>query len=208
HLAQLARLDPASQAGVSPSARGLSFFGTLRVPAGRYTVRLMVQERETGAAGVQFIDVSVPPYDPRAGFLLPPLAVDEAARWLGLEMSRARTAGVGTPFEVAGRPFGPRASFQVQPGTPEKMVLIAYEPAAPGDPAADVQIRSSVTDRQGRPVAPGLMHIDKVHRDESGRRTYVLAYTPETLAPGDYTLRIAVGEAGSHAASYALLRVR
>jgi VWFA-related protein len=208
HLAQLARLDPASQAGLSASARGLSFFGTLRVPPGRYTVRLMVQERETGATGVQFIDVSVPPYDPRSGFLLPPLVVDEATRWLGLEMSRSRADAAGTPFQVAGRPFVPRASFQVQPGTPEKMVLIAYEPSHPGDPAADVQIRSSVTDRQGRPVAPGLLHIDKVQREESGRRTYLLAYTPEALAPGDYTLRIAVGEAGSHLESYALLRVR
>src|SRR5262249_43963414 len=119
-----------------------------------------------------------------------------------------RTEGTTTPFQVDGRPFVPRASFQVRPGTPEKMVLIAYEPEHPGDPAADVQIRSSVTDRQGKPVAPGLMRIDKVHRDESGRRTYVLAYTPESLAPGDYTLRIAVGEAGSHLESYALLRVR
>jgi VWFA-related protein len=208
HLAQLARLDPASQAGLSASARGLSFFGVLRVPPGRYTVRLMVQERETGAAGVQFIDVSVPSYDPRSGFLLPPLVVDEATRWLGLEMSRARVEAAGTLFQVAGRPFVPRASFQVQAGTPEKMVLIAYEPSQAGDPAADVQIRSSVTDRQGRPVAPGLLHIDKVHRDESGRRTYLLAYTPQGLAPGDYTLRIAVGEADSHLESYALLRVR
>ena len=61
---------------------------------------------------------------------------------------------LGTPFQVAGRPFVPRASFQVQPGTKEKMVLIAYEPSQPGDPAADVQIRSSVTDRQGRAVGP------------------------------------------------------
>jgi hypothetical protein len=91
---------------------------------------------------------------------------------------------------------------------PEKMVLIAYEPSLPGDPAADVQIRSSVTDGQGRSVGPGLLHIDKVQRDDSGRRTYLLAYTPEALAPGDYTLRIAVGEAGSHLESYALLRVR
>jgi len=132
----------------------------------------------------------------------------ETTRWLGLEMSRARVDAASTPFQVAGRPFVPRASFQVHPGTPEKMVLIAYEPSQAGDPAADVQIRSSVTDRQGKPVAPGLLHIDKVHRDESGRRTYVLAYTPEALAPGDYTLRIAVGEADSHLESYALLRVR
>ena len=204
HLAQLARIDP-RVADPSGAAGGLSFFGTLSVPPGHYTIRLMLQERETGAAGVQFIDVTVPPHDPRVGFLLPPLVVDDAARWIGLEMSRGRAS---TPFQLGGRPFIPRASFQVLGGQPEQMVLIAYEPKVEGDPAADVQIRSSVTDREGRAMGPGVLRLEKVQRDETGRRTYLLAYTPEALAPGDYTLRIAVGEAGARLESYSLLRVR
>jgi hypothetical protein len=46
-----------------------------------------------------------------------------------------------------------------------------------------------------------------VVRGDGGRRAYVLAYTPDDLAPGDYTLRVGVGEAGTRMESYALMRV-
>jgi VWFA-related protein len=208
HLAQLARLDPAR---VDPegSARGLSFFGTLAVSPGKYTVRLMLQERESGKSGVQFIDVTVPPYDPRLGVLLPPVLMDDAGRWVGLEMSRRNgSASPAFPFQVGDKRFLPRASFETRPGASEKLVLLAYEPSLPADPAAPLQIRSSLRDRDGRLVPAGFIRIEKVHRGEPGRRTYVLDYVPDPLAAGDYTLRIGIGEAGSQLEAYSLLRVR
>jgi VWFA-related protein len=205
HLAQLARVDPGI-ADADGTRSGLSFYGGLRVPAGKYTVRLLVQERDSGDAGVQVMEVTVPPYNPRAGFLLPPVVLEDGERWLNVEMGRARDAGRPSPFTVNGQPFLPRASFRVQPGTAEKLMLISYEPDAPADPAAGVSLRSSMTDRQGNAVAPGALRIQKVHREESGRRAYLLGYTPEA-APGDYTLRIAVGEAGARLESYSLLKL-
>ena len=54
-----------------------------------------------------------------------------------------------------------------------------------------------------------MIRIDKVNREEGGRRTYVLDYTPDKIASGDYTLRIGVGESGeARLESYALLRFR
>ena len=207
HLAQLARFDP-GRADPQDQARGVSFYGTFRVLPGKYTVKLMVQDPESGAAGVQFIDVTVPPYEPAAGFLLPPVVMDEVSSWLGLEMNAGRAGAGESPFEIAGRPFLPRTSFQVHSGMPEKLVLIAYEPDAPRDPAAGIEIRSSLRNAAGAPVAGGFVRLQKMHREAHGRRTYVLDYTPEGLAPGDYTLRIGIGEAGSHLESYSLLRVR
>lgn len=207
HLAQLARFDP-GRADPQGQARGVSFYGTFRVLPGKYTVKLMVQDPESGAAGVQFIDVTVPPYEPRAGFLLPPVVMDDVGSWLGMELTAGRTGAGESPFEVAGRPFLPRTSFQVKSGTPEKLILIAYEPDAPRDPAAGIEIRSSLRNSAGAAVAGGPVRLEKIHREGHGRRTYVLDYTPEGLAPGDYTLRIGIGEAGSHLESYSLLRVR
>lgn len=206
HFAQLARIDLA-QADPEGTVEGLSLFGTLSVPPGRYTVRLMVHERASGSAGVEFFDVTVPPYDARRGFLLPPLVMDEPSRWLMVQAGRGGVSA-GVPFQVAGQPFVPRASFRLDPGRAQKMVLIAYDPALPGDPAADLQIRSSLTDRDGRPVPAGFLRVQKVHHEAEGRHTYVLGYTPEVSEPGEYTLRIGLGEAGSLLQSYALLRLR
>jgi VWFA-related protein len=207
HLAQLAQIDPA-QADRTGAAQGVSFYTTLQVPPGKYTIKLMVQEPETGAAGAQFIDVTVPPYEAHLGFLLPPIVMDDATRWLGLDLGGSRGGRAASPFAVDGEPFLPRTSFRIKNGEEEKLVLIAYAPNRPSDPAAGIEITSSLTDSRGALVATGPIRIVKVHRDEDGRRTYVLGYTPQGLAPGDYTMRIGIGESGARLESYALLRVR
>lgn len=207
HLAQFAKVDPAL-ADPQRTAEGLSFYGTLHVPAGQYTIKLMVQEPDSGAAGVQFLDVTVPPYDKRVGFLLPPVVMDDPRRWLGLDLGASKAGRSDFPFEIEGEPFLPRASFRVQSGTPEKLVLIAFDPSGPADAAVSgFEISSSVTDAKGASASGGHLKIDRILRGDRGRRTYVLAYTPDSLDPGDYTLRIGVGEAGTRLESYALLRV-
>lgn len=207
HLAQFAQVNP-ELADPKSAALGLSFYGTLQVPAGHYTLKVMIQEPETGAAGIQFLDVQVPPFDPRVGFLLPPVVMDDPALWLGLALGKKREGAAEFPFEVGGRPFLPRASFRLSSGTPEKLVLMAFDPSGPSDTAAaGLEIQSVLTDAHGVHVPTGAIRIDRVLRGDGGRRTYVLAYTPQGLAPGDYTLRVGVGEAGTRLESYALVRV-
>ena len=205
HLAQLVRLDP--QRRPAGTARGISFYGTFGIPAGSYTLRLLVVERETGATGLQVLDLKVPPFDGRAGYLLPPMVVEDAADWVSLDMSRSSAPLTASPFVVDGKRYVPRTSFEVKGGSAETMVLVAFAPDRPGDPAAELQLRSSLTAGDGRVVAPGMLRIDQVHWQE-GRRTFVLGYTPEPVDPGDYTLRIALGEGRERLESYSLLRVR
>lgn len=206
HLAQLARLDPERRP--AGATRGVSFQVTFHVPPGRYTLRTLVVERETGATGVQVLDMKVPPFDARAGFLLPPMVVEDAGDWLSLEVARSRTDGARSPFRVGDRQFVPRTSFEVHGGAAETVVLVAFAPEWPGDPAGDIQIRSSLTSRDGQAVPPGMLRIEKMHRQDDGRRVFLLAYTPDLIPPGDYTLRIALGEGAGRLESYSLLRMR
>jgi hypothetical protein len=71
-----------------------------------------------------------------------------------------------------------------------------------------VEVRSSLTAADGQAVPAGRLKIEGVHRDGGGRRTFVFSYTPEAVAAGDYTLRIGLGEGGSLAQAYSLLRFR
>jgi hypothetical protein len=176
------------------------------MPPGRYTVRLMLHERESGRSGLQFLEVTVPPYDPQAGFLLPPVVMDQPGRWVTLEMGR-RGETRPYPFLVEGQPFLPRASSDVRSGAPERLVLMAYEPRLKGDPAADLEIWTSLVDAEGARSAPGAVRVEKVLDEGAGRRTYVLGFVPQIERPGDYTLRVSIGEAGALLESYARLRV-
>jgi hypothetical protein len=208
HLAQSVRIEP-GQADPRGVARGISLFGTLSLQPGRYTIRLMVREGGTGHRAVRFFDVTVPAYDGRAAFALPPLVVDDPERWLSLEVGAGRRdPGARQPFRTAAGLFVPRASFEVRPGAPERLALIVWDPASPGDPAADVEIRSALTTGDGRALPPGRLRIESVHRDAGGRRTFLLSYAPEPVEAGDYTLRIGVGEGGALAEAYALFRFR
>jgi VWFA-related protein len=209
HLAQSLRLDPA-RADPQGLAQGVSLFGTFEVPPGRYTIRLMVRDASSGKSGVRMLDVTVPRYDGRAVFALPPLVLDEEERWLKLELSPGKSANprAAAPFRLDAQPFVPRASFEVRPGGRERLVLMLWDPELAGDPAADIEIRSSLTASDGHSVQPGRLKVERVHDDGDGRRTFVFSYLPEEVKAGDYTLRIGLGEAGSFAQSYALLRFR
>ena len=127
--------------------------------------------------------------------------------WLGLAINPERDSMRSFPFAMGGEPFLPRTSFEVRPGMPEKLVLISYQPDRPVDPAAQLTIRSSVTDASGEFVPGGAMQLAGVEHN-AGHRTYILDYTPDDLKPGDYTLRIGVGESGvGQVESYARLRI-
>lgn len=209
HLAQFARIDPA-RADPEGTRQGLSFVGRFDVPPGRYTIRLLMRDQASGATGVKFLEVTVPRYDANVTFVLPPVVADDPGRWISLEL-KAGGAEPGRqpfPFQIDGKPFLPRASFRVRPGEEERLVLMAYEPAVVGDPAADIEIRSSLTGKDGRALATGRLRVERVHREPQGLRTYVFSYVPDALEAGDYTLKIGVGESGALAQSYALLRVR
>jgi VWFA-related protein len=204
HLAHMVRLDPTEAADAGGSA-GLAFHGAFDVPPGQYTIKFMVQA-ESGASGVQFQDLTVPPYDPRLGFLLPPLVVEEPGRWVHVNAGPA-AEGTSAPFAVGGHVFLPRTTFRVKSGASERLVLLAFEPEGASDPAAGVEIQSSLTDAAGAQLPGGPIRIQRVYREAGGRRAYVLGYTPEGIAPGEYTLRVGVGESGRRLMSYSLLKV-
>jgi VWFA-related protein len=209
HLAQLVKLDP-GEADPDGRARGVSLFGTLSVPPGQHTIRLMVRESDTGHTAVKFLDMTVPRYDGRTAFALPPLVMDEAEQWLSIHIGSGRMtpSGAQQPFHLGAQPFVPRTSFEVHPGAAERLALIVWDPTAPGDPAADVAIRSSLTASDGTVVPAGRLRVQKVSRDGDGRRTFVFSYTPDEIRAGDYTLRIGLEQGGSLAAAHSLLRVR
>lgn len=115
--------------------------------------------------------------------------------------------GLPLRLEAGGEAFLPRTDVSVRPGRKERLLLVAYDPKTARDPAVDVDIRSALSDDSGKRFPPGAIVVERVLHDAEGRRSYVLGFTPEDVPPGDYILKIQLGEAGSVLQSYTRLKV-
>lgn len=204
HFAQFMRLEATPVNG--GAARGLSFAGRFDVPPGDYMLRFLAQ-RPSGETATRFFEVTVPERVASRGFLLPPLFPEAPGAWLEVPLRRGEDAGLPLRLEFAGAPLVPRTRVAVRPGRRERLVLIAFDPSAAGDPAVDIDIRSALADDSGRLFPPGTISVENVVRGEEGRRSYVLGFTPADVPPGDYTLRIQIGESSSVLRSYSRLVV-
>jgi hypothetical protein len=133
--------------------------------------------------------------------------VDASHGWSEVALKSGDRSGLPLDMQLGGVPFLPRAEVSVRPGRRERVVLIAYDPDTAKDPAVDVDIRSVLSDDSGKRFPPGAITMEKVVRSDDGRRSYVLGFTPEDIPPGDYTLRVHIGEASSVLQSYCRLKV-
>lgn len=206
HFAQFMRLDPdAAVGGRGADWQGLSFAGKFEVPPGPYTLKFLAQRPQTGESGLRVFEVTVPKRQSARGFLLPPLFVETSRGWSQVALKSGDRSGLPLDMQLGGVPFVPRVEVRVRPGRRERMVLIAYDPETARDPALDVDIRSVLADDSGKRFPPGAVVVENVVRGEDGRRSYVLGFTPADLPPGDYTLKIQIGEANSVLQSYCRL---
>jgi hypothetical protein len=205
HFAHFLRLE-AALPDASADARGLSFAGRFDVPPGEYTLKFLAQ-RDGGQAATRFFEVTVPERRASAGFLLPPLFADNPRAWVQVVLKGRGEGGLPLKLEAGGEAFLPRTDVSVRPGRKERLLLVAYDPKTARDPAVDVDIRSALSDDSGKRFPPGAILVEKVLHDTDGRRSYVLGFTPEDVPPGDYTLRVQLGEAGSVLQSYTRLKV-
>ena len=205
HFAHFLRLDQASGAGEG-SARGISFAGRFDVPPGEYSLRFLVQHGSR-PVGSRFFEVTVPERAPAQGFLLPPLFADRPEAWVRVALKSREGGELPFPLGTPDAAFLPRTEISLTPGRRERIVLFAYDPKANQDPATDLDIRTVLSDAAGRRFTPGQVGVERVRHDGKGQRSYVLSLVPGELPPGDYTLRVHIGEAGSVLESYCRLTV-
>ena len=206
HFAHFLRLESAFPAGMDNAFEGLSFAGRFDVPEGDYTLKFLAQ-RPTGETSARFFEVTVPRRQAYQGFLLPPLFADNPKAWMTVSLRSRGESGLPVKLDIGGTPLTPRTEVTVRPGRRERIVLVAYDPQTSQDPAVDVDIRSVLSDDSGKRYPTGAISVEKVQHGDEGRRSYILSFTPEDVPPGDYTLRIHLGESNSVLQSYTRLKV-
>lgn len=181
-------------------AAGLRYFAQLRLPPGRYRLRALVRAGDAGAMGFAATDVVVPDFASHTPFLVEPLAVG-AGEGLILRGKSARGGTEGDfPYMAGADPFLPESHPAASAGKPLKLCVFTY---AMGEPA-QVRIGGEVLDSAGKPVGPAnLSLVGHTSADDLGKATYLLAWNPEGIQPGQYRLRIMVQDPASGAARQA-----
>ncbi|HYG63221.1 MAG TPA: VWA domain-containing protein [Thermoanaerobaculia bacterium] len=178
---------------------GIKYYGHLDLPPGRYRVRILVRDAETGKTAVEAVPLTVPDWRDARLQLLPPLFLD-AARWLLVREPGDGDGAVGEgsvvyPFTVNGEPYVPAARPRLAAGDEARLCLVAYN-LGEGNPllhgevlAADGQV---VTGPAGDTAGGRLSGVERTATGLAGVDKLLATFRPAGLVPGDYTLRVRV----------------
>lgn len=185
---QVVRLD-LTRGREALAAGGLKYYGHLDLAPGRFLVRVLARNAETGRTGVVTVPLAVPELA-SGSTLLPPFFHDRPGRWLMVRESLAggRQGTVVYPFTVKGEPYVPAARAELRVGEPAQLCLVAYNLGE-----AALEVEGSVLDASGRPAPAGqLVAVERSVTGISGLDKFVATLDPAGLAAGEYTLRVAL----------------
>ncbi len=178
-------------------SRGLKFYGDLTLPPGEYSLRVLVRNAATGAQGLRTVPIQVPGAAAAGPVVLPPLFFEATGEWLlARETPPAGEPSRADPWLADGRQLMPAARPVLAAGAEAPVALLVYNLG--GEQA---QVRATVLDAQGRPVAGGKLSISGWQRGEDGTPGRMRgSFTAAGLAPGEYLLRVTVSDPASGAA--------
>ncbi|HKB81027.1 MAG TPA: VWA domain-containing protein [Thermoanaerobaculia bacterium] len=168
--------------------RGLKYYATLSLPAGKYSIKSLVRTIETDRKGYARTDLTVPGPDDVA--VLPPFFFEAPGQWLMVKGASHDKTNSGYPFQINGEPFIPSAEVQVKNGQVRQFAVFVYN-ATPDEVAWETSISDASGGAHG--TEPRLV------RELAGQDVTKLMfqYAPEHLGQGVARLDVTVRKKGS-----------
>lgn len=183
------------------AAAGLKYYGHFDLPPGRYLLRALVREADSGRTGVTAARLEVPDFGAGGLAALPPLALDRPGRWVMLREPPPEgddPQSVIYPFVVEGEPFVPAARPRLRGGEELRLCWVVY-----GAPAGEQRLEARLFDGERREVArPALAAPRRTATGIDGLDKWLTALATVGLAPGAYDLQLVLlDEEGTTVAS-------
>jgi VWFA-related protein len=187
-------------------ASGLKYYGELRLPPGRYRLRALVRNGETGQMGLSVSSLLVPAFAEDQPYLAPPVFLEGAGDWMLVRGRRApatpngRAEAASPLLALPAEGWAASAEPQVQPGSASRVCVVAYNFGSPGG-NDELRLNGQIIAFDGRPVQEGALSVvGRSPAEADGRRVVLLAFTaPANLSAGRYGLRIFVQDAAGRA---------
>ncbi len=171
---------------------GLKYFGHLELPAGTWSVRVLVRNARTGVSRLRVLPVAVPAFAAAGQALLPPFFPEAPGKWLVIrEQPRGEQKNAPYPFIAHGQAYVPASLPQLAAGTDAAMSLVAFNL-----PNGDVRAQAQVLGADGQPIPGGSLKLLDREAAANGQEVLRASFNPTGLQPGAYRLRVrlAVGE--------------
>ena len=202
-LTQTMGLDLAKVQGILQQS-GLKFFGHLDLPAGRYSVRVLVRNGATGAHALRVVNLEVPAFTQGTPELLPPFFPEAPGRWLMVrEQPRGPQQDVPYPFMLKDQPYIPSSKPVIGPGQETQVSLVGYNLGS-----GDVQVTAKVFGADGKEVGPGQIQVlARESGGAAGPDRMVGTFKAPNLQPGEYTLLVTLSAGGQTDSSSARFQV-
>ncbi len=171
------------------SEGGLKYYGHLNLSPGKYLVRVLVRNADTGRTGVKTVSVTVPSYADQDPQVLPPFFLEDPGRWVLVRESEDRgRESVVYPFTVKGEPYIPAARPVLRPRDKAEVCLVAYNLKE-----GELEITSRVLDHLGEVVDGGTAAlVERTVTGIDGLDKLLVSFNPRGLRTGDYTLELSV----------------
>jgi hypothetical protein len=188
HIFQRLEVDPA-KAGDRLKTGGVKYLATLRLPdSGRYAIRSLIRLPGSDKKGFSRTDLTVPRGDDVA--VLPPLFIDDPARWLIVRGTSHGGEADSYPFHFNGEPFVPSASVLMHSGESRRFAVFVYNATAD-----EMQYETNVHDGKGALRANATSLVRELQGDDVTKLLF--QYSPVAADSGDSTLDVTVKKKGS-----------
>jgi VWFA-related protein len=191
YLTQTLGLDMAKVEGTLRQS-GLKFFGHLELPPGKYSIRTLVRNGNTGNYGLRILPVEVSAATEAGPVLLPPFFPEAPGKWLMIREQGREAKNVPYPFMAKDQPYIPSSMPVIGAGQEAAVSLVGYNLGA-----GDVQVRTQIFGADGKEVAPGEMKVlGRENAARGGPDRLQATFKAPSLQPGQYTLQVTLSAGG------------
>jgi VWFA-related protein len=193
--------------GEAVRSRGLKYYGHLILEPGKYSLRVLVLNGQTGLSGLRVVPLEVRAPDAPGPIVLSPLFPEPTGKWVMVrETPRpSRRTRDEYPFLLKGEPFVPAALPTLAPTGESRVCLIVYKlgPSAPELVARLLRADGVVAG------SAKLESLERLPTNVAGEERILATLRVSELMRGEYTLEVTVKdhETGRQASSTVQFRV-
>ena len=171
-------------AGDAVRKGGVRYYGTLRMPPGKYAIKALIRVAETGRIGYKREDVEVPAFDKAA--VMPPVVFEEPGQWAML-LGPSRGDEYPYPFAVGDAKYIPKSEPEVKADGQYKIALFLNRV-----PLENLSVLPTLVTSNGARQPANVTLLGRSSADERGSVKLIFNFQPKSIAAGKHELRFDV----------------